>query len=339
MNTGKPRQAAVHLHHRALHPPPGHPPRELTRNIGGAQRHGAARVGVADDGPGGDTRSVGQRDALPRDDGRDRHAGDDHGAPLLRRPGQRERDSAHPALHIPPCAPAALQPARSVHDPDRRGAGIAGADPGAGDALPVQRGPQPLVLDVAFHHIGDGFGEHQADEFGVVAEQVLDLRAARCLAQPGVTRALPQRPPHPREQLLVAEQPGDIAGSDRGHLRRAARVVVPQRQRRAVLERAPQMRVHAMDRIAVLSQPELAHHDRVQQAHNVGAGADQVAGVGERPGQRAGTADLLAGLQDQHRPPHPGQVGGGREPVVPGTHHHRVPAARPQISLVHARRA
>ena len=60
---------------------------------------------------------------------------------------------------------------------DRRGASVSRACPGADEPLPVQRGAQPLVLDVALDHVCDRSLEEDVDELAVVIEQLLDLCA------------------------------------------------------------------------------------------------------------------------------------------------------------------
>ena len=76
---------------------------------------------------------------------------------------------------------------------------------------------------------------------------------------------------------------------------------------------------------------ELGDHDRVEQADDVGAGADHVALVGERALEGAGAAELVAALEHEHRLAGLGEVGGGGEPVVPAADDDRVPVARGEL--------
>ena len=73
-----------------------------------------------------------------------------------------------------------------VHELDRRGARVARAGEGADHALAEERVLEPLVVDVAVERVRDRLLEHDRDQLGVVAEQLLDLgprrarRRARC---------------------------------------------------------------------------------------------------------------------------------------------------------------
>ncbi len=80
------------------------------------------------------------------------------------------------------------------------------------------------------------------------------------------------------------------------------------------------------------AQVELAHHQLVEQADDVGAGADHEALVGEGALQRAGAAEPLAALEHEHAAPGPGQVGGGGEAVVAAADDDRVPLARGELA-------
>src|SRR5438477_763560 len=86
-----------------------------------------------------------------------------------------------------------------------------------------------------------------------------------------------------------------------------------------------------MDAKAEAAEAELLHDERVEQAHEVGAGADEVALVRERPVERACPAELPTPFQDEHGAPGPGQVGGRRQPVVAPAHHHGVPATSGEL--------
>jgi hypothetical protein len=88
-------------------------------------------------------------------------------------------------------------------------------------------------------------------------------------------------------------------------------VVEELRQRSAVGERAPEVRVRGDGGVAVAAQLELADHQLVEQAHHIGAGADQVIGISEGALQRAGAAELLAALQHENRAAAAREVGRG----------------------------
>ena len=65
----------------------------------------------------------------------------------------------------------------------------------------------------------------------------------------------------------------------------------------------------------------------VEQADDVGAGADHVLLVGERALERAGPAQPLAPLEHEDRLAGAREVGSGGEAVVPPADDHDVPAA------------
>ena len=77
---------------------------------------------------------------------------------------------------------------------------------------------------------------------------------------------------------------------------------------------------------------QLLHHQVVQEADDICAGADQVALVRKRALKRAGTSQLLAALEHEHRAPGPRQIGRRREPVVPAAHDDHVPATPRQLA-------
>jgi hypothetical protein len=77
---------------------------------------------------------------------------------------------------------------------------------------------------------------------------------------------------------------------------------------------------------------QLADDQPIQQAYHVGAGADQVAGVGKRLLQRAGPTELFPALEHQHRAAGSSQIGGRRQPVVPAADNDRVPLSRAQLA-------
>ncbi len=76
---------------------------------------------------------------------------------------------------------------------------------------------------------------------------------------------------------------------------------------------------------------ELADHEVVEQSDDIGAGADQVAIVGERLLEGAGAAELIAALEHEDFASGSRQVSGCREAVVAAADDDRVPFARRQL--------
>ena len=109
-------------------------------------------------------------------------------------------------------------------------------------------------------------------------------------------------------------------------------VVEPLAERGAVLERDPEVRVGDEEAQAAAAEVELAHHQLVEQADDVGAGADDVAVVVERALQRAGAAEPLAALEHEHAAPGPRQVGGRGEAVVAAADDDHVPLAGGEVA-------
>ena len=103
-------------------------------------------------------------------------------------------------------------------------------------------------------------------------------------------------------------------------------------KRGAVLERDPEIRVGDEEAQAAAAEVELAHHQLVEQADDVGAGADDVAVVGERPLQRAGAAEPLAPLEHEDAAAGPRQVGGRGQPVVAAADDDDVPLAAGEVA-------
>ena len=182
-------------------------------------------------------------------------------------------------------------------------AGVAGPGPGADDALAVQGGAQPLVADVVLHHLGDGRLEDDVDGLGVAAEELLDLGPVGGVADPGVAPTVAQRAADAVEQGLVGLVALHVARRELGHGGGAAIGVVPQGDRGAVLERAPQVGVHELDPVPAVAQPELVDHERVQQADRVGARAHEPAGSGK-------------GCSSVQAPPEPVRAARGRARCV-----------------------
>ena len=104
---------------------------------------------------------------------------------------------------------------------------------------------------------------------------------------------------------------------------------------RAVLERDPEVGVGDVDVQAAALERELPDHEVVEQADDVGAGADDVVGVGERALERARAAEPLAPLEHEHGLAGPGEVGRAGEAVVAAADDDRVPVAGGE--LLHGR--
>ena len=222
-----------------------------------------------------------------------------------------------------------------VHEPDRRGARVAGPGEGADRPLAGERVLEPLVVDVAVEHRGDRLLEDDRDQLGIVAEQPLDLArgSARAAARCRRRRRRAAGRGSGRRRRRSSARPS-MSGSAKPCARRCAAVRAPIDEagvRAAVGERAPEVRVGRGDPVAVALELELGDHHRVEQADDVGAGADHEALVGERALERAGAAELLAALEHEHRAAGPGEVGGGGEPVVAAADDDRVPVARGEL--------
>ena len=133
-------------------------------------------------------------------------------------------------------------------------------------------------------------------------------------ASPTQTSAVtgPQGPPDPIEQRRVGPVALDVGGRQSGDGSGAALGVVPQGDRRAIGKRAPQVRVDDHDLVSPAAQPELFHHQRVQQTDQVGARADAPPGLGKRLLERARPTNLFVAA----RAPGPsGPPGPGKRPL------------------------
>ena len=160
-------------------------------------------VGVADDGGGADQRPVLEPDALVGHDLGDGDAGGEHGAGLLRGVGDRERDHPHAAADVAPQRAAALEVALVVHELDARGALVLRARPGADHALAEERVLEPLVAHVVVEHLGDRGVEDDVDHRLLAVQELLELGAARRVAEPAVALAGAQAPADLVEEVLV----------------------------------------------------------------------------------------------------------------------------------------
>ena len=217
-----------------------------------AQGDGALRIGIRDHGPGAHHLAAFEAHTFPGQHRRHGHSRRQDRTRLARRVGQRERDLAHAAVDVAPCPGPAFEAARGVHQMDPGRPAVAGAGVGADDALAVQGGPQALVADVVLHHVGDGRLEDDVDRLTVARQEVLELTPVGRVAHPRVAPAVAQSSSDPVEQLLVGAVALDVAGGELCHGRRAAGRIVPQRDRGAVLERAPQVGVDELYAVAAV---------------------------------------------------------------------------------------
>ena len=247
--------------------------------------------------------------------------------------GDREADHPHAALDVAPDRALALEVALVVHELDRRGAGVLRAAVGGDHALAEQRVLEALVLHVVVEDVGDRRVEDDVEHRLLAVQEVLDLLARRALADPGVAAAGAQPAADLVEEVLVGPVAVDVLLGDLELLEVALGlgVVEPLAERRAVLERDPQVRVGDVALEAALSEAELLDHELVEQADDVRAGADAVALVVERALERAGAAEPLPPFQHEHRLPGSGQVRRGGEPVVAAADDDRVPALGRQL--------
>ncbi len=203
---------------------------------------------------------------------------------------------------------------------------------------PKRRGLQPLVVQVRIEDVGDRGLEAEVDHLLVAAEDLLDLGPGGGIPDPGVALALAQQLADVVEELLVCPVALDVLGRDAEVLQARLRlcIVQPLPECGPVLERDPEVRVG--DPVAQPAAPELEliDHEVVEQADDVGAGTDDEALVSERALERRGAAQPLPALEHQHALAGTGQVGRGRQAVVPATHDDDVPVARRQV--LHRRR-
>ena len=152
-------------------------------------------------------------------------------------------------------------------------------------------------------HVGDRVLEDEVDHLLVAAEQLLDLGA-----RVGVSPCQVSRSPL-RSSLRTSSKSSSWPSSrrcrpSRRPAPRGSRCVLASSRnwpkRGAVLERDPEVRVGDPEAQAALAQLELVDDALVEQAEHVGAGADDEALVGEGALQRAGAAEPLAALEDEH---------------------------------------
>ena len=108
-------------------------------------------------------------------------------------------------------------------------------------------------------------------------------------------------------------------------------LVVELDERGAVVEGDEERRVGDGDLDAALAEAQLGDHELVENADDVGAGADDVALVGEWPLERAGAADALAPLEHEDALALARQVRGCGQPVVAPADDDDVPVARREL--------
>ena len=224
-----------------------------------------------------------------------------------------------------------------MHQLHRGGAGIARPGPGADHAAAEERVVKAAIVEVVLHHLRDRCLEDEVDHLAAAAEHRLDLGAGRRLALPGVALALAEQLADVVVELLVPPVAVDVAlrDSERLEVGLGPAVIDELAQRAAVGERDPEVRVGDPPAQPAALQVEVVDHLLIEQAEHVGAGADHEPLVGERPLERAGAAEPLAALEDEHRAPGPGQVGGGGEPVVAAADDDGVPVARGDLGDRH----
>jgi hypothetical protein len=104
----------------------------------------------------------------------------------------------------------ALEIALVVHELDRRGAGVLRPAVRGDDRLAEQRVLDPLVGDVVVEDVGDRGLEDDVDHHRGAVEHVLDLGAARRVAEPRVALAGAQLAPDDVEDLLVGPVAVDV---------------------------------------------------------------------------------------------------------------------------------
>src|SRR5205814_194813 len=109
--------------------------------------------------------------------------------------------------------------------------------------LAVQGRAKAFVGDIALDDLGNRGAEDHVDGLFVVVEKILDLFAGWRLADPRVALPMAQGAADAGEQVLVCQEPLDVALADAEALDRFPRLplVVPQRKGGAVLERPPEV--------------------------------------------------------------------------------------------------
>ena len=183
---------------------------------------------------------------------------------------------------------------------------------------------QPLVVEVPLHQLHHRPVEQQAPRLGVVAQPALDRVARGRRPDPHVIRAVGAKPVAQPALDRVHRAPAcQVARRKAPDLLLAPLVVVPKLDAATVLERHEHPALGRRPPEAVTLEVELAHHQRMQQAHHVCAGRH--AHAGPRLVQRARAPDLLPRLEHQHPAPSARQIGRTREPVVPRPDHDHVP--------------
>jgi hypothetical protein len=127
------------------------------------------------------------------------------------------------------------------------------------------------------------------------------------------------------EKSLVGDEPVYVGGREFPDGVSTSLCVVPEGERSAVLERAPQVRVDDLNAVAATAQSQLFDHERVEEADEVRTRTDQVRLIFERLLECAGTAQALCTLEDDHLESRARQVRGRSETVVATAHDSDVP--------------
>ena len=215
-------------------------------------------------------------------------------------------------------------------------------------AVPALRGPAqvpitPETLQHAAHRVGlepvlDQVGDARGEQPGQVERGPHVDLAQRAAAAPAWPSRSPGRlepsfggissqqradqPAEPAEPRLPPLVRVGVALENLRDLLVPAPRVVGQAQVAAVAA-GREVRALRVDVVAVLGQPQVAHHVRGQQAHHVRQRGDREVGA-ERVLRDRRAADGVPPLQHQHPAAGPGQVAGGDQTVVPAADDDRV---------------
>ena len=156
-----------------------------------------------------------------------------------------------------------------------------------------------------------------------VGESIAKLVGRRRAAEQQVLRRLSNPPP---EVPQVRQRAGVVLGEGRDRPRVDV-IVVPERQRSAIVEPHQLVRQHGVELQPVPAQLEVAHDLRPQQPAQRCAGGEPVAG--NQLLADASSADDRSTFEHQHRVPGPRQIRRGHQAVVPGADDRDVPATHP----------
>ena len=308
-------------------------PAHVGRAVEQTQRR--ARVGVRHDHRRVDAFAAGQFDTLAGHDARHEDAGRNRHTQIAGDIGQDEGDGAHTAAHVAPHAVVAEHASRRVVEVDRRRAGVMRAGVGADDALTQERGLQLLVLEVFLDVLDHGPLQHQVERFGVALEAIFDHLARRVAVEPDVVVGGRAQGGAGAAHGVAHGLPAlDIARRETVNLRLAAFVVVPQLDAAAVVEGDEHARCRRRPVEAVVGHAQLVDDGGMEQAAQIGARRDAIAGPRLLDG--AGAAQPLARFEHEHLLAGARQVSGAGQPVVAAAHDDGIPAFAGQF--LHGRR-